>query len=61
VAHAPAGEQDKLVEELRLSRRRVLKWAEAYEPRREQRRAYDADLDAAEALLAKADIRRVVR
>jgi hypothetical protein len=51
----PTGEIRDVVEELRLALRRVLKWAEAHEPPRDRRRAYDADLDAAEALLAKTD------
>jgi hypothetical protein len=53
VSGVPAGEIRDMVEELRFALRRVLKWAEAYEPRRDRRRAYDTDLDAAEALLAK--------
>ena len=58
MAHAPTGETDTLREEFRFSLRRVLRWAEAYEPSREQRRAHDADLDEAEALLAKTDVGR---
>jgi len=45
---------DKMLEELRGSLRKVLRWAEAYEPSRQHRHAYEADLDEAEALLAKA-------
>jgi hypothetical protein len=46
---------EDLLEDLRFTLRRVLKWAEAYEPSRMQKRAYDADLDAAEALLSRPD------
>jgi hypothetical protein len=46
-----------LIEDLRFTLRRVLKWAEAYEPSGIQKRTYDADLDAAEALLRKVDAR----
>jgi hypothetical protein len=53
VAHVPTYDKEKLVEELCDSLGRVLKWAEAYEPSRQHRREYDADLDKAEALLAK--------
>lgn len=57
VARMSVAEPGNLIEELRLALRRILKWAEAYEPPRDRRRAYDADLDAAEALLARTEAR----
>lgn len=43
---------DDLIEPLGQSLRKLLRWAEAYEPRMlSERRAYDADLDEAEDLL----------
>jgi hypothetical protein len=59
VARVPTRDKDELVEELCDSLRRVLKWAEAYEPSRQHRREYDADLDKAEALLAKTHVGRI--
>ena len=56
MARAPTGEKDKLLRALRRCLRSVLKWAEAYEPSREYRQAYEADLDEAEALLVKSDV-----
>ena len=47
--------EDELLHQLCVSLRRVLKWAEAYDPPALQRRDYDADLDTAEALLTKID------
>jgi len=44
------------VEELRRSLQKVLRWAEAYEPSRQHRYAYDADLDEAAALLVESRI-----
>lgn len=51
----PGVQTARVLEEFRLALRRVLKWAEAYEPPRDRKRSYDADLDSAEALLAKTD------
>lgn len=49
-----------LLEELRLALRRALKWAEAYEPPRDRRRAYDADRDAAESAVGEDRRARVI-
>ncbi len=49
----------KTLEEFRRSLRKVLHWAEAYEPSRQHRQAYDADLDEAEALLVNTAARMV--
>lgn len=47
---------ESLVEQLRQSVEALLRWAEAYQPRTLHERAqYDADLDAAEALLDSID------
>ncbi len=60
MARETADVNKRLAEELCDSLRRVLKWAEAYEPPRQHRREYDADLDKAEALLSRAKVDRLL-
>ena len=59
MAQGPKRDGNRLVEELSDSLRRVLRWAEAYEPSRQNRKEYDTDLDKAEALLTRTSAGRV--